>query len=656
MMVSSMPSSMLVLFLAAIYLQHVPAHRSDPGPANQSLETWTAVSSRGAPKWIRAKRTGQNVMAVNDEASKLASKRRAPVELASKREVAGHSKRFGPGETSLPSEKEIDRGERITQDGHLQGPAGDDHNSSHASSHGSSHGSSHAGWQVLLSQEEADIGLIIALLLVGFVVFDMCLLYLLNHSDPQVKSYAFKMTSTCVGIFCAVLFEKGLNRFIEYCEIPVIVPYLFVFCLVTVVSYRLRHDKLHFFAVNATLPHLAAFIAIHLFGHHQIHTYEELEHDHSSSKGSKEHLRYLFLIYPLLALFLHVCLTLTGSAARQKLLRSGSPGDATDGANNGEGAGAETVSERNEEQEARGRRSQRKSIRGQILHQEDEEVEQFCQEIDEAEDESFAIVLSFLIRQGVLYAITGRVPTLDGDYGHHTSSNMGMLFGFVGVSFGLLLILSCVAQKHRSHGACHRFLMFLQVLVAYSFAWCLLSLGRWVMQTGLAHHAVQKIANAAMFSPLTVVVIIAADKLADLHMLNESTAYTMIQACGLLVGLAWEKAFSSSVDVLVASTNFHQNPVFQAFGEILLCLGIAGITLPAWKWFIVPTAALPIPSRDDDEKQNDSVKGREKLKSLVSRLSEATDKGDANELSKLGVEVTQEIEEIQSSRRAGEES
>ena len=54
-------------------------------------------------------------------------------------------------------------------------------------------------------EKVAPVTITVAVLLLGFLVFDMVLLQLVNWDDPNVRSYIYKTISATLSIFCAVL-------------------------------------------------------------------------------------------------------------------------------------------------------------------------------------------------------------------------------------------------------------------------------------------------------------------------------------------------------------------------------------------------------------------------------------------------------------------
>jgi len=85
------------------------------------------------------------------------------------------------------------------------------------------------------------------------------------------------------------------------------------------------------------------------------------------------------------------------------------------------------------------------------------------------------------------------------------------------------------------------------------------------------------------------------DKLDELHetTLNlsnlERAVRTLINGMGLLVGMCWEKAFDSSNETIIHGAEVMRGHVIR--GEVLMALGTMLLVLPAWVWFIAPSAS-----------------------------------------------------------------
>merc|ERR1719231_2094619 len=73
----------------------------------------------------------------------------------------------------------------------------------------------HKGSGFLEGGEEGEMGSTIGMLLIGGVTFQISLLYLVNHIDPDIKRYSWIIVGETAGIFSAVLLFEGIFGVLE---------------------------------------------------------------------------------------------------------------------------------------------------------------------------------------------------------------------------------------------------------------------------------------------------------------------------------------------------------------------------------------------------------------------------------------------------------
>jgi len=206
-----------------------------------------------------------------------------------------------------------------------------------------------------------------------------------------------------------------------------------------------------------------------------------------------------------------------------------------------------------------------------------------------AECDSSAIVVGFLIKQFIVYIITAHPPPM---------------------ALSLYFLLLPTVVWHARTGCHTRWIVRMELLLCMTLSWCVLQLSEWLTirlvweeaSRASPFHAktVKKILCASALSPLCLLVILQVDALADKGFIEQTSAECTIQCIAFLVGFSWEKVFASAIKNMTAWAD-HGLRVGGVIPALLLNTGLLIAILPAWKWFLVPVAAKPVPERKADQ-------------------------------------------------------
>jgi len=515
--------------------------------------------------------------------------------------------------------------------------------------------------EIVIEKAEAQV---MAVLLVCFMVFDMGILYAVNASDPQVRSYSYKMLSSCITIFLAVIVERAdadffiflITKFSED-ELTHEVLHiaaetlLFViwFACCSLVSYGTsEHEAI--FAAGGTVAHIAAFTAIAVLGHVQEHSAHAWEHD-----GNRTALVCCYTFSPLLVIVYFALFSGAAHLVRHCMIkrfgeeqldhmmphidnhvrasqhipgyidvnRNGTVSvkewqEAVDRAvseklaeisedaanNDGSKAHNDKVPEEaagNTTVATVGKDEKRWSLKNHTveamnsagLHH---HTAHWLDEAEELEDDCQAVVMGFFVRQSILFFTTGRAPQMVGDFAKHTVMHFCSLGSFI-----LVLMIGSVLVSHfKGSKGPSRMMNQLQMILNMSIAWCLLSFSRWFSQQVVNDKTIMFIIVAIIVSPISFVMISVLDSLADRGIMKGQSAEEIIVSLGLLVGLAWEKAFLKSLDKVLGrvESEHGKGNIYGLVIEAALFVLLFGALIPAWWWFIVPEACQPVPERD----------------------------------------------------------
>lgn len=443
-------------------------------------------------------------------------------------------------------------------------------------------GESHAGRELaMLNRISRAEGHAIAGLLILFVIVDMGLLNYLNHSDKQVQSYCYKTVSACLSIFCAVLLEKAqhdmLHRYIPhgYTFYVKIGLFLLWHQMISILCFKYR--RIAGYASQGIIKHLAAFTLLNVF--------ENVEEMYGSFYQSNHKLQLLTYIgFPILCIAVHYITAALGYSCRTWCLATWPP--TGDTSTETESESGDSVSDAGEAGEAHAGHGGPHWVHLAM----------------EGEEDCSAIVVGFLLRQLLTFVLIGEVP--QGMSAPHILKIFSMWSVYIAdVCLVLLMLLSAyvVEQCHRG-GTPYKVACYVHMCISFTLAFCLVGALKCTAKYYGIHAGGMRLAVAAIATPMTIGAIVLIDKLADMRRMSEKSAEALINAGGLVAGLAWEKAFAHSIDV-IAHENAHVQGMELVPVETLLCLALIMLILPGWKVFILPKASRPTPRREDDLKK-----------------------------------------------------
>ncbi|CAE8689740.1 unnamed protein product [Polarella glacialis] len=417
----------------------------------------------------------------------------------------------------------------------------------------------------------------VSYLLFGFLVFDIVLLYLVNWQDANVRSYIYKMITTTVSIFCAVLLNQAIRSFILEQILPSPFPrglsikvtptieilvglglFVFFFAAVNVNCYLLR-DSSFLFAVEGIGGHLAAFSGVAFFGHMQ-----EMMED------SREMVAATFLAS---MLWMGTCSSIS-FRARQHFVR-GQKKQHADNAKDSSGGAYASM------------------IHGGTHHE--EELWREC--AVEAEDDATSIIMSFLVSQALALYISDELPALEGPGKMPTDkSQITHLYMASGGFLACLMLATWALHKanmaKKTSSAEHarpedaepkrkdRIIKTLQNWLAMSMSWCLLLSAIWTVSA------------CKFFTNSHMDFIFGAKIKRKKQRGRQSSApkvlRMIIAALGLLVGLSWEKAFDMCHEAIIEGTPILEH--HKVISKTFMAFSIAAIVIPAWLKYLVPMA------------------------------------------------------------------
>mmetsp|Transcript_74694 Transcript_74694/g.139436 ORF Transcript_74694/g.139436 Transcript_74694/m.139436 type:complete len:695 (+) Transcript_74694:70-2154(+) len=476
-------------------------------------------------------------------------------------------------------------------------------------------------------EEKADLTVedVVFNLAVSVVIFfgvDLGLLYVMKYRDKDIRSYVYRMISSTLSIFMAVMINAAIFSLIVEQLVPAAPPkglglhleghdemlmnfivgliiYLIFLLTLSVLGYWCRENEEAIYTCNTIGGHLCGFAGIAFYGN-----WQEL----CDAGGPLANHHYLFFS---IACGTSLCVLLVTTHLRRWL--KGNP--------------VYTSAE------------------------EKEEKEKWIEEVEEAEDDATALIFSFLAAQLIVWWKTGKMPEMEPDFDNiPAEGDVEWMFLPVCASLFVLGVLTHFKKKcpnfeelgedsndhmRRVTRMLRRMVDALQTFCAMTMSWCVLRMGQWQLQIFFADSrmglpSMIGILNAIFLTGLSCIMIFFLDQLADklgqMHgggdlddeaeplvpaaqqpssrpadnQLSEEAARKdhlqrwvaavrkIIDGFGLLVGLCWERATDAAIEAIVEDVDaLKERPVVAKTAAAVI---VTAMIFPAWIWYIVPVA------------------------------------------------------------------
>lgn len=361
---------------------------------------------------------------------------------------------------------------------------------------------------------------LLALSMVGFVVLDTFLMFVVNWKDAEVRNSVYKMLSTTVSIFCAVLINKTIFDFILLQVIPCPFPrglgietdpdtikeglqpcgrpphafamyvgaafFIGYAILLHIVSVYFRNDRGRSFLCSTITAHLIAFNGIEAFGIYQ----------HVWGNDSVLHCCGVCAFAYIVFLMVRWASWAAPKVGREAILNAGTYGRP--------GLTAE------------------------------EEENEWSEEAAEFEDEAVALCLGFLIAQTVAFYVTKKLPHLEESHSLHESKERDAFLLWECGGLVVLILMTVLRTTVLPHfkvkdTLVHRVAKTWQNTVGTFLAWTVFRHGSWFW-TYLFHdvldillhgdfeavHLIAMVVNAGSWTAFSVLAVIILDLIADL--------------------------------------------------------------------------------------------------------------------------------------------
>lgn len=225
----------------------------------------------------------------------------------------------------------------------------------------------------------------------------------------------------------------------------------------------------------------------------------------------------------------------------------------------------------------------------------DENEELWDDVTEETEDDVVSLATSFCFVQAMRFGIGGFLPNAEGEEPTEvmTQHPRWQCLALVGLGLGLAII-EALRVMYLKTKMFKRVMRQAKNIVGMTFAWCIFFGMDWHLSATLFVTEQGMMKNVVLALSVTIVALImifglmhAEDSEITSKQMDEAIR-AVINAIGILIGFAWEKAFDEAVAEITETTSFLPKPVTK----LVLALGLAGIVVPAWYRHILPTIIM----------------------------------------------------------------
>lgn len=459
-------------------------------------------------------------------------------------------------------------------------------------------------------EEEAapsSVAIAISVMLLGSIGFIMVLFYLTNHPDEDIMRYSWRVISSTISIFCAVLLFQAFNGVVEEfvlegvaerweldevgTEVGTAMVHMVIWLTIlqltlAIVSGAIGEEpegglekvELNCRSWAVLIAHISGFATIHAFG-----TLQQTFLDET----------------PLMALGA-VPLAYFGQFALFGIFDY---------------------------------------IRDKVALGDDGEVDEYeehwFKETRESENDVAGLSLSFLTAQVIRFYVCGKLPNLEGlepwaeETGHSTIEVVQLYVSGAMLGFGSIIIMQAQSAygeswESRGYKRVARLADILNVYFVFGNAWCFFYASKWLVGSmqvlaTLEEESLVMVVLAMFLSAVSFTVIYFLDKMNDVHLFGEGkqaddAIEQVIMALGILVGFSWEQSFDVAVSTVSRSGDEEASP---AIIKLVLSFMLVAVVFPAWRWYILPTEQE---LNDRNETDPDDLHTEQYLKNINAQM------------------------------------
>lgn len=474
---------------------------------------------------------------------------------------------------------------------------------------------------------EAQVGSLITMMLIVFVVYGLATLWATNSKDPQIKSYSYKVLSTIIVVYCALTLEQLqretvfalLGKGTLAAELVRVALFCTWFWGLSIVCYLLSNRPCADpYAASGILLHVAAFTLIEMVGDIQEEVIEAVDHQTLASHPYRYGI--IASCYAMTIVVIFAVIQGVSHLTQVWRFRRASSGDEVDDLAHNDATGEAG-------EMSLGSTSSEIPLARRLTQACSEDDDDWTRRAFDCESQTFSLAIGFFVKQLVFFLVSSRVTPMD--CGPHpaqcigTSREVLIMFGINGVLYIALFVVSALAVKfHTSWDS--KGVEQLRAILSSSLCWLQMQTIINVLflvlysysddNSILRARSAKRITQAAASTPVLILVVIFLDRVADKGYVDSSVAEVFVEMLALLVGLLWERTFAGTISHFVTSLKGNHTSTDGTtcnmrgwFIEVSINFCLLAFIIPTWRWFIVPVACKPVPSRPLTEKEKDKA-------------------------------------------------
>lgn len=482
----------------------------------------------------------------------------------------------------------------------------------------------------LIAEKMEEVDLTMAFMLLGSVTLVMCLFYLVNHSDQDIKEYSWQVISATIAIFTSVLMFQAVNGVsekimedggLEEYGVGVAVGVVYFQLIVWFVMLEFIIARISFAHSDEVLPAIEEEFGAggrgSTLNNSALYSSEcsrmsvPFNREDTESRVKREKMLMLKCWSTLLAHTTGFAAIHAGGALQHLDIFSDKPLYAmmsvilncvflllvfliSDTIRHGCG---ESV-----------------------------EVKMWDEETEEAENDIASLALSFLCSQALRFQLGGDLPGITGLEPSSMMHENCYVQGLLGCSAGC----ACISVLVLLFFGTSRWAHILQETVSLSFSWCIYyaskeSVIKLVLFITNAEHLDQntvciRVSLACLVSMLALCIIFFLDTIEDMDFTGDAAdkaIRSIIGAIGILVGFSWEQAFEGGVEV-IAEVTISRGRWYPIITKLALATALAFLIVPAWRKYILKNTFLNQGLKEEHKQRRDERK-REGHKAYIQR-------------------------------------